>query len=68
MNLFSQGSALTAVLLDIMQKPLPTKSLEEIALLLTLRPGRTAEGRKVSAAVLARVEITMAIKAALEGK
>lgn len=48
-----------------MTKPAYYKSNEEIALLLTLRPGRTEAGRKVSAAVLARVEITIAIETAL---
>lgn len=41
------------------------KSSHEVALLLTLKPARTEAGRKVQAAVLARVEIAMAIEAAL---
>jgi hypothetical protein len=49
-----------------MRNPLPTKSNEEIALLLITRPARTEQGRKVQAAVLARVEIAMAINAALQ--
>lgn len=36
------------------------KSSEEIALLLTLRAAKTAEGRKVAAKVLARIELAMA--------
>lgn len=36
------------------------KPLEEIALLLTLRPGRTDAGREVSAKVLARIEAALA--------
>jgi len=42
-------------------RPAYYKSNEEIALLLTLRPGRTEAGKAVSARVLARVEIAMAI-------
>lgn len=42
------------------------KSNEEIALLLTLRPGRTDAGRRLSQVVLFRVEIAMAIEAALK--
>ena len=41
------------------------KPAHEVALLLTLKPARTEAGRKVQAAVLARVEIAMAIEAAL---
>lgn len=37
------------------------KSLPEIALMLTMRKARTEAGRKVQAAVLARVEIAMMI-------
>ena len=43
------------------------KSNAEIALLLTLRPARTPRGQQVQAAVLARVEIAMAIEASLKG-
>ena len=43
------------------------KPLDQVALLLTLKPARTARGRQVHAAVLARVEIAMAINAALQG-
>ncbi len=44
---------------------MPTRILktpEEIAMLLIMRPARTARGREVQAAVLARVEIAMAIQ------
>lgn len=41
------------------------KSPEEIALLLTLKPARKPEGKRVQAAVLARVEISLAIMAAM---
>ncbi|MDB4989034.1 MAG: hypothetical protein JWN04_4212 [Myxococcaceae bacterium] len=41
------------------------KPLDHVALLLKMRPARTEAGRKVQAAVLARVEISMAINAAL---
>lgn len=41
------------------------KPLDQVALILTLKPARTEKGRKVHAAVLARVEISMAIAAAL---
>ncbi len=47
-------------------RPSYYKSNEEIALLLTLRPGRTEKGRAVSAAVVARVEIAIAIETALK--
>lgn len=43
------------------------KPLDHVALLLTLKPARTEAGRRVQAAVLARVEIAMAIEAALAG-
>jgi hypothetical protein len=43
----------------------PIKPLHEVALLLTLRPARTERGRKVQAAVLARVEIAMMIESEL---
>jgi len=43
------------------------KPLDQVALLLTLKPARTERGRQVHAAVLARVEIAMAINAALKG-
>jgi hypothetical protein len=43
------------------------KSNEEITLLLTLRPSKTEAGRKVAQAVIARLEITMAIESALKG-
>ncbi len=36
------------------------KSNEEIAMILMLRPARTAEGKRVQAAVLARVEARIA--------
>lgn len=41
------------------------KPLDHVALLLTLKPARTAAGKKVHAAVLARVEIAMAIESEL---
>lgn len=44
----------------------PTKPLSEVAMLLILRPARTERGRKVQAAVLARVEIALAIEDALK--
>jgi hypothetical protein len=43
-------------------KPAYWKSNEEIALLLTLRPGRTDAAREVSAKVLARVEAQIGAK------
>jgi len=42
-----------------------TKSNEEIAMMMMLRPAKTPEGKRVQAAVLARVEITIAIETAL---
>ena len=42
-----------------MLRPVPRKSLEEIALILMMRPARTDEGRRVHSAVLARVEHAM---------
>lgn len=47
-------------------KPAATKSLEEVAMILITRPAKTEAGRKVQAAVLARVEIALAIEAALK--
>ena len=46
------------------------KPANEVALLLTLKPARTAAGRKVQAAALFRVEVGMWIAEALasEGK
>lgn len=41
------------------------KPAHEVALLLTLRPAKSAEGKKVHAHVLARVEIAMWIQEAL---
>jgi hypothetical protein len=41
------------------------KPAHEVALLLTLKPSKTAEGQKIQAHVLARIEITMWIAAAL---
>lgn len=41
------------------------KSLDHVALLLTMKPARSERGRKVQAAVLARVEIAMAIESEL---
>lgn len=41
------------------------KPLHEVALLLTLKPGRTPAGKALSAVVLARVEIAMAIESEL---
>jgi hypothetical protein len=43
-----------------MNKPLPTKSLEEVAMMLILRPARTEAGKVVHAAVLSRVEAAIA--------
>jgi hypothetical protein len=43
------------------------KSNAEIAMLMIMRPAKTAAGRKVQAAVLARVEIAMAIESSLNG-
>jgi hypothetical protein len=43
------------------------KSNAEIALLLIMRPAKTEAGRRVQSAVLARVEIAMAIESALAG-
>ncbi len=40
---------------------LPRKTNEEIAVLLTMRPGRTEAGRKVAAKVLAAVEADIAM-------
>jgi hypothetical protein len=43
------------------------KPLDQVALLLMTRPARTERGREVQAAVLARVEIALAIQAELKG-
>jgi hypothetical protein len=43
------------------------KPLHEVALILTLRPARTAKGAAVQAAVLFRVEASMWIAEALKG-
>ena len=42
------------------------KSLQEVAMILMTRPAKTDAGRKVQRAVLARVEIALAIEEALK--
>jgi hypothetical protein len=48
-----------------MNRPLPRMSDDEICLLLTMRPGKTPEGRELARAVIARIQIAQAISEAV---